>query len=174
MNQTWSKPASEVIPSFPLTQTRLRPRTILENVDGVAAWVPATRGNLASLFQSIPGDSVDPFRWAFSEPLERRLVCSRPRDLRDLRRPNGFAQGLSAKAPKPASVERSAREMRLRRVPLRFCTNGHETLVTKYFVDVVDEVSGPQDPRPWFSPLTGNVNRQDAIAEDCLLILGAR
>jgi len=58
----------------------------------------------------------------------------------------GSPQGLPAEALKLASAERNARGMQLRRVPLRFCAEGHKTLVTRYFVGVVDEVSGPQDP----------------------------
>lgn len=98
-------------------------------------------------YLSTPRNFVDPFCWALYEPFEEAPVCP---CLWDLRIPSGFSQGLSAVFLKFALDERCASGRRLRRISLTSWSKEEETLVLKYFSDVVDEVSRPQDPRPHF------------------------
>ncbi|KAF9779150.1 hypothetical protein BJ322DRAFT_1088797 [Thelephora terrestris] len=96
---------------------------------------------------STPTTFVDPFCWALCEPFEEGPVCPR---LWDLRIPSGFAHGLSAAVLKSALATRSGSGKRLKRISLTSCLKEDETIVLGSFSDVVDEVSRPPDPRPWF------------------------
>ena len=108
-----------------------------------------------------PINFVDPFCWALCEPLEGGPVCPR---LWDLRIPGGFAQGLSAVFLRFALAARSVSGRRLRRISLARWFKEEETLVLNYFSDVVDEVSRPQDTRPYSQPVVSDCNGGDVVA----------
>ena len=119
--------------------------------------------DLVPVQRSIPKDYVDQFCLAFSDQFEGGFVCPQ---LQDLRIPDRFAQDLPAMALKFALAGGSTPNGQLKWILFNFCVEG-ETLVLKY--GVVDEVSGLQDPCPWFLSLVSNSSRQYArrpIAEN--------
>lgn len=109
-------------------------------------------------FMSTPRNFVDPFCWVFLQQFEGGPVCPR---LWDLQIPSGFTRGLSAVILKLALAERSARGMRLKRISLTFWMEEYETLVLKYFEDVVDEVSRPRDPPRWFPSFVSDFRERE-------------